>query len=85
VTGTDARELVIQLGDAHVCRDHVDALKVQLERAPKRFPTIRFQRDVHDIDEIVSEVVERYESWPAILNKMVSDSEDIQVEGHIEK
>jgi thymidylate synthase len=40
MTGTDARELVIQLGDAHVCRDHVDALKAQLERAPKRFSTI---------------------------------------------
>jgi thymidylate synthase len=72
VTGTEARELVIQLGDAHVYRDHVDALKVQLERAPKRFPTIRFQRDVQNIDEIVYEdvVVEGYESWPAIAMKM---------------
>jgi thymidylate synthase len=72
VTNTDARELIIQLGDAHVYRDHVDALQVQLERAPKRFPTVRFAKDVKDIDEFVYEdiVVEGYESWPAIPMKM---------------
>ena len=35
VTGTEAHELVIQLGDAHVYRDHVEALKTQLQREPR--------------------------------------------------
>ena len=35
VTGTEPRELIIQLGDAHVYNDHVEALKLQLERAPR--------------------------------------------------
>lgn len=72
VTGTEARELIIQLGDAHVYRDHVDALRTQLTREPKPFPTIRFKRSVKDIDDLVYEdvVVEGYESWPAIAMKM---------------
>ena len=36
VTDTEAHELIIQLGDAHVYRDHVDALRTQLEREPRR-------------------------------------------------
>ncbi|KAF8757287.1 Thymidylate synthase [Rhizoctonia solani] len=37
VTNTEPRELIMQLGDAHVYRDHVDALKIQLEREPRPF------------------------------------------------
>ncbi|KAI9817936.1 MAG: Thymidylate synthase [Thelocarpon impressellum] len=33
------------LGDAHVYRDHVDALRQQLERAPRPFPTLVIRRD----------------------------------------
>ncbi|KAF1913133.1 thymidylate synthase-like protein [Ampelomyces quisqualis] len=33
------------MGDAHVYLDHVDALKVQLEREPRDFPTIRISRE----------------------------------------
>ncbi|OAL47873.1 thymidylate synthase [Pyrenochaeta sp. DS3sAY3a] len=34
------------MGDAHVYADHVDALKVQLEREPREFPTLNIKRDV---------------------------------------
>ena len=50
VTGTEAHELIIQLGDAHVYRDHVDALQEQLKREPKPFPRLRWARD--DIEDI---------------------------------
>ncbi len=43
-------DLVHTLGDAHVYVNHVDPLRVQLERAPKPFPKLRFKRD--DITEI---------------------------------
>ncbi|KAI2779419.1 thymidylate synthase [Daldinia loculata] len=33
------------MGDAHVYIDHVDALKVQLEREPRPFPEIQIKRD----------------------------------------
>ncbi|KAJ3388316.1 Thymidylate synthase [Chytriomyces hyalinus] len=48
VTGLVPGTLSIVLGDAHVYCDHVDALKVQLERAPRVFPKLAF------VDTIVS-------------------------------
>ncbi|KZV95153.1 thymidylate synthase [Exidia glandulosa HHB12029] len=72
VTGTDPHELIIQLGDAHVYRDHVDALKIQLERTPKPFPTLRFKRTVDDIDDFTVDdfVIEGYNPHPTIAMKM---------------
>jgi len=72
VTGTEAHELIIQLGDAHVYRDHVDALELQLKREPRPFPKVRWNREVRDVDEFKAEdiTVEGYEPHPAIAMKM---------------
>lgn len=73
VTGTAAHELVIQLGDAHVYRDHVEALEVQLARTPKAFPKLRWAREgIDDIEgfEYNDFVVEGYECHPSIPMKM---------------
>ncbi|KAF2788372.1 bifunctional dihydrofolate reductase-thymidylate synthase [Melanomma pulvis-pyrius CBS 109.77] len=34
------------MGDAHVYLDHVDALKIQLEREPRDFPTLKINKEV---------------------------------------
>jgi thymidylate synthase len=34
------------MGDAHVYLDHVDALKTQLEREPRDFPTLKINREI---------------------------------------
>lgn len=73
VTGTEAHELIIQLGDAHVYRDHVDALKVQLEREPRAFPKLKWAREeINDIEDFIYEdfVVEGYNPHPSISMKM---------------
>ncbi|TFY79582.1 hypothetical protein EWM64_g4428 [Hericium alpestre] len=72
VTGTEARELIIQLGDAHVYKDHVDALEVQLRREPRPFPKLRWRREVDDIEgfEYDDFGVEGYDPHPAIQMKM---------------
>ncbi|KAI0324726.1 thymidylate synthase [Cubamyces sp. BRFM 1775] len=72
VTDTVPHELIIQLGDAHVYRDHVDALKVQLEREPRPFPKIKWPRQVDNIDGFKTEdfVVEGYDPHPSIAMKM---------------
>jgi thymidylate synthase len=73
VTGTDAHELIIQLGDAHVYRDHVGALEEQLKRTPRQFPTLRWAREgIEDIEDFVSSdfVVEGYDPHPSIAMKM---------------
>ncbi|KAJ2917952.1 hypothetical protein MD484_g2450, partial [Candolleomyces efflorescens] len=73
VTGTEAKELVIQLGDAHVYRDHVDALEEQLKREPRPFPKLRWAREgINDIEDFVYSdvVVEGYNPHPSIAMKM---------------
>ena len=72
VTDTEPHELIIQLGDAHVYRDHVDALKVQLSRQPRPFPTLRWARDIADIEDFTYEdfIIEGYDPHSAIAMKM---------------
>ncbi|OZJ05858.1 hypothetical protein BZG36_00864 [Bifiguratus adelaidae] len=55
VTGLLPGEFIHTMGDAHVYVDHIDALNQQLERTPRPFPTLRFAREVHDIDNFVYE------------------------------
>ncbi|KDQ61347.1 hypothetical protein JAAARDRAFT_171498 [Jaapia argillacea MUCL 33604] len=72
VTETEPHELIIQLGDAHVYKDHIDALEIQLKRIPKEFPKLRLKRKAEHIDEFESEdiVVEGYDPHPSIAMKM---------------
>ena len=73
VTGTEPHELIIQLGDAHVYRDHVEALEKQLEREPRRFPKLRWKREgIVEIEQFVYDdfVIEGYEPHPSISMKM---------------
>ncbi|KXS13375.1 thymidylate synthase [Gonapodya prolifera JEL478] len=66
-TGLLPGELVVQLGDAHVYANHVDALGVQVGRTPKEFPTLEIKRAARvykqpaevtegDVDEMVREI-----------------------------
>ncbi|ORZ41490.1 thymidylate synthase [Catenaria anguillulae PL171] len=50
VVGLKAGELVHVIGDAHVYRDHIEPLKVQLERVPRPFPTMTINRDVGSVE-----------------------------------
>mmetsp|Transcript_35826 Transcript_35826/g.106922 ORF Transcript_35826/g.106922 Transcript_35826/m.106922 type:complete len:118 (+) Transcript_35826:157-510(+) len=43
VTGRKPGEFVHTIGDAHVYVNHVDALRVQLERMPRAFPTLEIR------------------------------------------
>ncbi|WFD31438.1 thymidylate synthase [Malassezia sp. CBS 17886] len=61
VTGCEAAEFTLAMGDAHVYRDHVEPLQsmwdaaaltpAQLRREPRTFPTLHIRRDVTDIDD----------------------------------
>jgi hypothetical protein len=55
VTGTQPHELIVQLGDAYVCRDHIEALRILITREPRPFPTLRWTRDVTDIEDFTYE------------------------------
>ena len=49
-TGLVAGEFVHILGDAHVYVNHIDALKEQIARSPRLFPTLNINTDNTDID-----------------------------------
>merc|ERR1712025_544807 len=51
VTNLDPGEFVHTLGDAHVYSNHYDALKEQIGREPRKFPTMKITREVKDIED----------------------------------
>ena len=61
VTDTEAHEFILQMGDAHVYIDHVDPLKIQLEREPRPFPSLRFKRSREEIGTIDGFTAEDFE------------------------
>lgn len=62
VTGLTPGDLVHTLGDAHVYVNHIEQLKIQLERQPRDFPVVKISRDITCIDDFVFEdfILERY-------------------------
>jgi thymidylate synthase len=47
--GLEVGEFVHTLGDAHIYLNHVEQVKIQLEREPKPFPTLKLNKDVHSV------------------------------------
>ena len=69
----DPGEFVHVLGDAHVYRDHIDALKTQLEREPRDFPELSLKKERGcDIDGWMAEDIEvkGYKPHATIAMKM---------------
>jgi len=68
VTGYEAGDFVHTIGDAHIYSNHMDQVKLQLTRKPKRLPTIRIKRDVPSIFDFRYEDFEivDYDPEPAI-------------------
>ena len=55
-TGLIAEEFVYFLGNAHIYEEHVEALKIQVEREPFLFPKIT----ITDIKEDLAQTIENY-------------------------
>jgi dihydrofolate reductase/thymidylate synthase len=70
VTGLRPGEFVHTMGDVHVYRNHVDALRTQLLREPRPFPHLRFRRPVADIDDFLPEDFELVGYRPHQVLKM---------------
>jgi thymidylate synthase len=72
VCDVDAGELIHTMGDAHVYKDHVESLKIQLEREPRPFPTLRIARKVTDINDFKTEdfLLENYTPHGKIAMQM---------------
>lgn len=65
-------EFIHTMGDTHVYSNHVEALKIQLEREPRPFPTLKINPDVRDIDsfQFSDLTIEGYDPHPKIAMDM---------------
>lgn len=72
VTDLEPGEFIHTMGDTHVYVDHIDALREQLKREPREFPTLKIARKVESIDDFRLEdfVLENYHPHGKIDMKM---------------
>jgi thymidylate synthase len=65
-------EFIHTLGDSHVYCNHVAALKEQLKRKPRPFPTLHINREVQNIEDFRFEDFElcNYIPYPKINMEM---------------
>ncbi len=68
VTGLEPGEFVHTSGDLHIYLNHLDQVKEQLSREPKKLPTMKIVRDVKDINDFTFEDFELsdYDPHPPI-------------------
>jgi thymidylate synthase len=68
VCGFRAHEFVHTLGDAHLYSNHMEQVRLQLERQPRALPTVRVNPDVKDIFGFTFDDVafQGYDPHPAI-------------------
>lgn len=72
VTGLKPGDFIHTTGDTHVYRNHIEPLKVQLEREPKPFPKLIIKRKVTNIDDFKYEdfEIQGYDPHPGIKMEM---------------
>jgi thymidylate synthase len=51
VTGLEARELIVTIGDGHIYNNHKEAAREQLTRTPYRLPIMKINPKVKNIDD----------------------------------
>lgn len=49
VTGLEAHEFIHTIGDAHIYNNHIEQVKLQLTREPKKLPQLMLNPDIKDI------------------------------------
>jgi len=50
IAGYEPGEFIHTLGDAHIYHDHLEQVKEQLKREPKKFPRLVLSKDVKDLE-----------------------------------
>jgi thymidylate synthase len=72
IAGLTPKELIIDLGDAHIYNNHIEQVKLQLSRQPMIFPELELNPNVTDITKFTFDDVKLngYVSHPAIKGKV---------------
>jgi thymidylate synthase len=70
-----AKEFVHFIGNAHIYKEHLEPLKIQIQRSPYKFPKITIKRQHENIEDYTLEdieFVEKYQYHPAIKMDMIA-------------
>ena len=72
VCGLQPGEFIHTLGDAHIYLNHLDQVRTQLEREPRKLPVMKINPEVTDIFKFRYEdfTLEDYNPWPAIKGEV---------------
>lgn len=72
VCGLQPYEFVHTFGDAHIYLNHLDQVKEQLSREPRKLPKLVLNPEVKDIFDFKYEdiKIEDYDPWPAIKGEV---------------
>ncbi|KAJ3228159.1 Thymidylate synthase [Clydaea vesicula] len=80
VTGCEPFEFIHTLGDAHVYSNHIEALKLQTQRRPRKFPLLKIK--AHNLDDNDWKV-KMNNSVDVMLNELQDFKfEDLNLEGY---
>jgi len=73
ITGLEARELTVSIGNAHLYENHLEAAKEQVVRTPTAFPQLKIVGNVDSIDDFKPKNFEPvgYEPQPHIKAPLV--------------
>jgi len=72
VTGRYAREFIHTIGDAHIYKNHIPQVELQLSREPKALPKLKLNPGIMDIDQFKFSDIELadYNPHPGIKGKV---------------
>lgn len=72
VTGYEPGEFIHTFGDVHIYNNHLEQVKLQLEREPRPLPVMKINPEVKDIFGFRYEdfSLEGYDPWPAIKGEV---------------
>lgn len=77
ITGLEARNFILSIGDAHIYESHYQVVEKQLQRIPYSFPTLKIKKtikEIKDIEELQYTDIEvsDYSAYPTLKVDMVS-------------
>ena len=72
VCGYEPYEFIHTFGDAHIYLDHIDQVKEQLSREPRKLPKLWLNPEVKSIFDFTMDdiKIEDYDPWPPIKGKV---------------
>ncbi len=72
VTGYEVGEFIHSFGDLHIYTNHLEQVKEQITREPRKLPKVKLNKDIKNIEDFTYDdiILEEYDPHPAIKGKV---------------